>query len=121
MKTALLAAAVLVVTGLSLAWAGHFTDILPPASAAGCVPVSNGYDYNCSNDTSAPAVQLKAVLSLLPQTTTQIQALVPGTTDQVVACSNCTRSYLCVSSGTAAGAWTVAVETGTMASPTHCQ
>lgn len=59
--------------------------------------------------------------ALPSKTSTQINAITPDGAGQRVYCSNCTRSYVCVSSGTGTGAFTVEVETGTMAAnPTHC-
>lgn len=119
MKKTLVTAFAIVASGLSLAWAGHFTDILPPASASGCVPVSNGYDYNCSGDTSAPAPVYAAPVSLWSRTLTQINTLTPTTTGQILYCSNCANSQVCVSSGILAGAW-VAVSSGTTSGVQHC-
>ncbi len=114
MKKLLLLAAAVVALGVSYAMAGHFTETLPPASAAGCQPVSNGYDYNCTTDTGAQPAQVSA------KTLTQINAYAPSAAGEIVFCSNCTRTAICVSTGTAIGAWVVGVESGTMASPTHC-
>jgi len=121
MKKTLLIAAFVVAVALAKVWAGHFTDILPPASAYGCVPVSNGYDYNCSTDSGAPAMTAAAPITPWSRTSTQVNSLAATTTGQILFCSNCTRSFVCVSSGVVAGSWVVAVETGTMTSPTHCQ
>lgn len=57
------------------------------------------------------------------KTVAQMNAYVPRTTAQTLTCSDCTISRLCVSSGTAAGAWVVAVATGifTAATYPHCQ
>jgi hypothetical protein len=67
---------------------------------------------------------------LYNQTKAQINALLPTTTGQMVLCNDCTRSAVCVSSGsnsaTSVGAWVIAVNTGTFAGSTfsgfaHCQ
>ena len=117
MKKLLIIAAVLVATGLSQAWAGHFIDVLPPASATGCTPVSNGYDYNCTTDSGAPAVVLAAPLSPFSRTAAQILALTPTTTGQMVFCSNCSgwngsKGGVCTSSGVAVGSW-IAISSAT--------
>ena len=97
---------------------GRYTETLPQAVPAGSVPVSDGYEWTISTATNGPVGIMP-----LSQTVTQIGALTAQTTGQFLYCSNCTRSYLCVSSGTVnPGAWVVAVETGTMAgNPTACK
>lgn len=64
------------------------------------------------------------------QTLAQINVLLPGTTGQWVGCSDCTRTAVCVSSGSNAasstGAWVVPIATGTFVGSTwsglpHCQ
>lgn len=126
--------AVLLTLGVSVARAGHFIDVLPPASAAGCMPVSNGYDYQCTNDTAAPtgvfngitASTVTATGGIRPGIATKavLATLTSTTTGQLMICSDCTRSYLCVSSGTVApDSYVVAVETATIIGgpKTKCQ
>lgn len=121
MKKLLLAVAALLGLG-AIAWAGHFTDILPPASATGCMPVSNGYDYNCSTDSGAPSMVLNAPATLLIQTTAQIALLTPGTTGQLLVVSNPqtfnTGTFgLCISSGIGKGAWVAVSSSAASGSP----
>lgn len=113
-----------------VAWAGHFTDILPPAAAAGNVPISNGYDWNLSNDSSAPSVSFnsgatfRGSIALYSRTIAQLNALTPSTTGQIAYCSDCVQSAICVSSGIVVGSWVgVAVSTGMTGSynTIHCQ
>lgn len=59
-----------------------------------------------------------------PRTLAQINALLSGTTGQIVICSDCTRTGICQSTGTVtAGAWVVPVSTAASPSYTtlHCQ
>lgn len=65
-----------------------------------------------------------------PRTIAQLNTLTPGATGQIVLCSDCARSAVCVSSGShptnSVGAWVVAVNTGTFIGSTfsgfaHCQ
>lgn len=66
---------------------------------------------------------LSGVFTPYSRTISQLNALAPGAAGQFVFCSDCVRSALCVSSGTATGAWVV--ESSTAASPAyttiHCQ
>lgn len=56
------------------------------------------------------------------KTLTEINSYAARAAGQLVYCSNCTRSLLCVSSGTASGAWTIGVATGTFVGGIqHCQ
>lgn len=56
------------------------------------------------------------------KTLAEIDAYAARAAGQIVYCSNCTRSALCVSSGTAAGAWVIATASGTFqAGIQHCQ
>lgn len=70
---------------------------------------------------------LSAALVPWPRTIAQLGALIPGTTGQLVVCSDCIRSAICLSSGSVkAGSWVIATATGTMAGTTfsgfpHCQ
>jgi len=60
-----------------------------------------------------------------PKTIAQLNALTSGTTGQIVSCTDCTKSGICISSGTTApGAWVVAVvstNTGAGYTTIHCQ
>lgn len=60
------------------------------------------------------------------KTLAQINALVPDTTGQIIGCSNCTQSAICIATSTVAGGWVVPVSTGTFVGSlwsgfTHCQ
>jgi len=59
------------------------------------------------------------------RTLAQINSLTSGTTNQIVVCSDCVMSHICISSGTTAGGqWTVPTATApatTGAVPLHCQ
>lgn len=100
--------AVLLVSGLSLGWA--FTDLLPPSSANGCVPVSNGYDYKCTTDSGAPSPALPS------STKAQLVNLTPGTTNALRVCSDCVQSVVVISSGVGTGAW-VSVSSSAVSRP----
>jgi hypothetical protein len=54
-------------------------------------------------------------------TKAQMNLATPNAKGQKIFCSDCQRSYICVSSATTVGSYTVTAETGTMATPTHCQ
>lgn len=63
---------------------------------------------------------------LMSRTIAQLNTLTSGTTGQLILCSDCVRSAICVSSGTSNGAWVIAVATGTTTGTTfsgfaHCQ
>ncbi len=66
--------------------------------------------YSATVQPSAIGV-VKAILET--KTLAQVDAYTPDAAGQLVYCSNCTRSLICVSSGTGRGAWTVGVATGT--------
>ena len=69
------------------------------------------------------AVTNSGTVSLYSRTITQINSLAPTAVGQLLYCSDCVRSAICVSSGTAAGAWVVAVSTATTPAynTLHCQ
>lgn len=117
MKKLLLAALAVVALASAAVMAGHFTETLPPASAYGSTPVSNGYDYQNSTDSGAPSITASAPVTLFSRTLTQINALTPVSTGQILYCSNCVNSQVCVSSGVLTGAW-VDISSGTVQ---HCQ
>ena len=100
---------------------GYLYSNQPSSSQTGGLLVNNGGGiFNWSNavvgtTTTATVTQFPALPSL---TLAQLQALTPSTTGQIVSCSNCVRSEVCVSSGTTQNAWTVFAETGTMTSST---
>lgn len=79
------------------------------------------------NITTNGSATLGGVFVPFPQTIAQMNALVPGVAGtQIILCSNCTQSALCVSSGTAAGSWVVIAATGPFVGATfsglaHCQ
>lgn len=63
-----------------------------------------------------------AALSLGAQTITQINAMTPLFFGQIVGCSNCTATPICVSTGTGTGAFTAVASTAASgAVPIHCQ
>jgi len=94
-------------------------------SGANSTTVEHTWDdsgnYTANGTVTATNLSVTALTGLADKTTTQIVTFVPGAAGQLISCSTCKRSYVCVSSGTAANAWVVVVETGTMTSPTHCQ
>lgn len=118
-----LAALAVVLLASSVSFAGHFTETLPPAATYGATAVSNGYDYQLSTDSGAPAIAAAAPISLWSRTLAQINALAPYQAGQIVYCSNCAQSQVCVSSGTSAGAWTIMSSTDTFptAISIHCR
>lgn len=97
---------------------GNYSYPNAPAPASGGVLVNNsGTLFNWSNavvgtTTSLTATQFPA-LPLL--TLAQIQALTPYTTGQIVMCTNCTQSPICVSTQSVTqGGWVVASGTATV-------
>lgn len=120
MKKSLIGAVVVIGMIAGAAWAGHFIDVLPPASTSGCTPVSNGYDYQCSNDSGGPAIVVAAPFALYQRSLTQLSTLTPSTTGQLVYCTNCTSSQICVSSGIGNAAW-VAISSGLSNSVNQCK
>lgn len=77
--------------------------------------------------TQTGALALGAGFTPWLRTLAQIDALTADTTGQLVVCSDCTRSAICISSGSVtSGAFVVLVETGTFAGSTfsglaHCE
>ena len=69
------------------------------------------------------ASTLSAPFKPYSRTIAQLNALAPSSVGTFVFCSNCTRSALCVSTGTAAGAWAITVSTDAVPGYTsiHCQ
>jgi len=57
------------------------------------------------------------------RTKAQLNALAASSVGQFVFCSDCARSAMCVSTGTATGAWSITVSTDTSPAYTsiHCQ
>lgn len=110
-KWLLLSLSLMFVSSLAMA----YTETLPPASAIGVVPVSNGYDWSLSSGTSSPPIQL------FIRTIAQINALPAIGVGSLLYCSNCVASPTCVSTGTAAGSWVITGSTNTMAALVHCQ
>ena len=121
MKKSLLAALAVVLLASAASFAGHFTETLPPAAAYGATAVSNGYDYQLSTDSGAPSITAANGISLWSRTAAQINALAPLQAGQILFCSNCTNSPVCVSSGTGTGAWIAAMSSGTVSGVPHCQ
>lgn len=112
-----LLAIVAIVSLFALGYVRHasaFTETLPPASAIGVVPVSNGYDWSLSSGTAVPPLQL------LIKSSTQMNLLTPVGNGSLIYCSDCTLSTLCVSTGPTAGAW-VTVSSNTAANTSHCR
>lgn len=96
------------------------------------IDIPNGADVDAitldQNDGGQLAVNISSGgVSLWNQTIAQIDQLLPVTTGQLIICSNCVRSAICVSSGTLSkGSWVIAVATGTTTGTTysgfaHCQ
>lgn len=69
---------------------------------------------------SGTTITASGVFTPVPKTSAQVTALTPTAANQMILCTDCTRSRVCISSGTGQGAWVVSIETGTMATPTHC-
>jgi len=119
MKKSLWIAVAVVGFSAGLVWAGHFTDLLPPAQSAGCVPIANGYDWNCASDNYSPGPTFSTTtvtggLTLRSATAAQYDTITPTAAGQIGYCSDCSASKICVSTGTGAGAWVV-VSTNTAA------
>lgn len=84
---------------------------------------TNGNETLAGNLSVAGTLTTTGVFTPYSRTIAQLNALAPSAAGQVVFCSDCVRSAICVSTGTAAGAWSVA--SSTAASPAyttiHCQ
>lgn len=122
MKKSLLAALAVVALASGVVMATHFTETLPPAAANGATAVSNGYDWGLSTDSGAVSIVVAAPLGLWSRTLAQMNALAPTAAGQLIYVSDALRSKVCVSSGTAAGAWIMVASTGTFAAGSleHC-
>lgn len=88
------------------------------APAAGGLLVQNGPSgtlFNWSNAvvTTTTSLTVNQLPTLPSLTLTQLNALTPATTGQIVFCSNCTSSSLCVSSGSVAAGSFVAISSAT--------
>jgi len=94
---------VVLISGLSFAASSRFTETLPPASSAGAVAVSNGYDWSLSTMGSNVVPGFVLPSYTLAYTTT---SLISSTTGQLIFCSNCSanggKGTICVSTGTTA-------------------
>lgn len=109
-------AVVLIVSGLSFAASSRFTETLPPAVTLGYVPVSNGFDWSLSSGTAGtiPAIALNAPIGLFYETKAQVLASTATAVGQIVFCTDCVASKLCVSTGTATALqWAVVGGTAT--------
>lgn len=60
-------------------------------------------------------------LALTQNTLAQIQAFTPDTTGQIVLCTNCVESALCISTGILSSQWAVISSTGATAWPQPCK
>ena|SRR5271165_1983677 len=68
--------------------------------------------------------QISSGLGLAGVTVVQMNLLTPAYTGEIIFCSNCLQSALCVSSGTTTGGWTVIAGTSTVGGGSllgHCQ
>lgn len=86
--------------------------------------ISTGY---CATNqpTSVGSIKVNKLV-LDTSTKAQINALTPDTTGQIVGCSDCTQSAICISTSVVVGGWVVPVSTGTFVGSlwsgfTHCQ
>lgn len=115
------------VSGQITIWSGGTTQIgssvVPslgmPANAVvfstgGALAATNSFQYNGSSVTvtvpvAIASTTLSGFLQLTPKTAAQIKALTPGTggTNQVYGCSDCSTVPVCISTGTAVGAWSL--------------
>lgn len=107
MKKYMLFAGAALVVGATYVWAGHFTETLPPASTYGASAVSNGYDWQLTTDSGAPSMAVAAPFTLYSRTVAQIRALTPTVVGQMVYCSNCVQSAVCISSNTTLDSYVV--------------
>jgi hypothetical protein len=86
-------------------------------SSAVYAACSNGVCYDGDNIYFQAGVYLPSLTIAQMNTTTAL-----GGRGLLVQCSDCTRSMVCVSSGTGRGAFVVLVDTGTFqALPDHCE
>lgn len=76
-------------------------------------------NFNGTTNIAVPV--LSGPVTPYSRTLTQLNALAASTTGQMAFCSNCTMSPICISSGIAAGSWTVIQSTAVGSTPVHCQ
>lgn len=69
--------------------------------------------YNAIGNVQLSTSTMKGGLILHGRTRAQLTALTPDATGQILYCTNCTDTPVCISSGTLPGAW-VAVSVSTM-------
>ena len=62
--------------------------------------------------TATDDVSVGGEFNMWSRTLAQINALTPTAAGRMVFCSDCTRSSVCISTGTGTGAWAIAVSTG---------
>lgn len=69
--------------------------------------------------------QTDSPFSIGAKTTTQLNALTPDTTGELLYCSDCTKTIVCVSSGShptnSVGAWVAISTAAALAQMQHCQ
>jgi hypothetical protein len=82
------------------------------ASVGGVLVNNGGGAFNWSNQVSTTIITGIALQAL---TQAQTTTTTPGIAGQLIFCSNCTSSNVCVSSGTGVGAW-VAISTNSVLS-----
>lgn len=74
--------------------------------------------------TTQPRALGLVTLAIEVKTLAQANAYTPSKAGQLIFCSDCVQSLICVSSGTATGAWVVVASShsaGTLASMAHCR
>lgn len=101
----------------------YYYPAAPSPTAGGLLVNDGSLTYRYSNAVIGTTTSLTVLqFPVLPSATlAQLNALTASATGQIVYCSNCVNSQLCVSSGTlGVGAW-VAVSSGAATGVQHCQ
>lgn len=80
-------------------------------------------DVTAAGSVTTSTVTLSGSFAPASRTIAQLNAIAPSAAGLMFFCSDCTRSAVCVSSGTGTGAWTVSSSTGAAPSykTIHCQ
>ncbi len=93
-----------------------------------CLIGAASFVYSATNQPqSVGTIKATRILISPTKTIAQLNVLIPDATGQIIACTDCVVSSLCISSGSVvAGSWVILVATGAFAGSTwsgfpHCQ
>ena len=113
MKKVLGCLAALFISGAVFAANTHFTETVPPASPAGGVPISNGYDWSLTTNNSNSVPPLTLPTYTLAVATTSLTA---NTTGQIIYVTGTAATpTVCISSGnTTTNQWVILIATGSV-------